>query len=149
MLVWFICACQCNIDYVIHLIQSSAPLRTICWIFIKPLPMDVHMQMWTWISVCIYIFLPTYICVYILSVLCVLCLDAQSCPTLCTPWTVALQAPLSKGVLQTRILKWVVMSSSRGSSQPRDRTQVSLIVGGFFAIWATKEAWYFICCYCC
>ena len=40
-----------------------------------------------------------------------------------TPWTVALQAPLSVGILQARILEWVAMSSSRGSSQSRDRTQ--------------------------
>ena len=37
-----------------------------------------------------------------------------------TPWTVALQAPLSMGVLQARILEWVAMPSSKGSSQPRD-----------------------------
>ena len=35
------------------------------------------------------------------------------------PWTVACQAPLSMGILQERILEWVVMLSSRGSSQPR------------------------------
>ena len=43
-----------------------------------------------------------------------------------TPWTVALQAPLSMGILQARILEWVPMPSSRGSSRPRDRTGVSL-----------------------
>ena len=53
-----------------------------------------------------------------------------------TPWTIAHQGPLSMGILQTRILEWVAMPSSRGSSQPRDRTQVSCIAGGFFAIWA-------------
>ena len=37
-----------------------------------------------------------------------------------TPWTVARQAPLSMGILQTRILEWVAIPSSRGSSQPRD-----------------------------
>ena len=42
-----------------------------------------------------------------------------------TPWTVARQAPLSMGILQGRILKWVAMTASRGSSQPRDQTQVS------------------------
>jgi len=36
------------------------------------------------------------------------------------------------GILQTRILEWVAMPSSRGSSQPRDGTQVSHIAGGFF-----------------
>ena len=39
-----------------------------------------------------------------------------------TLWTVAHQAPLSMGVLQARILEWVAMPSSRGSSQARDRT---------------------------
>ena len=43
------------------------------------------------------------------------------------------------GILQTRILEWVAMPSSRGSSQPRNWTQVSRIAGGFFIIWATKE----------
>ena len=57
-----------------------------------------------------------------------------------TPGTVAHQAPLSVGILQARILEWVEMPVSRGSSQSRDQTQVSHIAGGFFTIWATKEA---------
>ena len=44
------------------------------------------------------------------------------------------------GILQARILEWVTDPFSRGSSQPRDQTQVSGIVGGFFTSWATKEA---------
>ena len=48
------------------------------------------------------------------------------------------------GILQARILEWVAMPSSRGSSQPRDRTQVPWIAGGFFAIWAPREALGFI-----
>ena len=51
-----------------------------------------------------------------------------------TPWTVARQAPLSMWILQARILEWVAMSSSKGSSQPRDRTQISHTAGGFFTI---------------
>ena len=47
-----------------------------------------------------------------------------------TPWT----------VLQARILEWVTIPFSRGSSQTRDRIQVSHIAGGFFTIWATREA---------
>ena len=57
-----------------------------------------------------------------------------------TPWTVACQAPLSMGILQARILEWVAMPSSRGSSQPRDQTQVSCTAGRFFTIWDTREA---------
>ena len=45
-----------------------------------------------------------------------------------------------RGILQARILAWVAFPFSRGSFQPRDRTQVSHIAGGFFNSWATKEA---------
>ena len=44
-----------------------------------------------------------------------------------TPWTAACQAPLSMELLQARALEWVAISSSRGSSPPRDRTCVSCI----------------------
>ena len=44
------------------------------------------------------------------------------------------------GILQTRILEWVVIPFSRGSSWPRDGTQVSCIAGRFFIVWATREA---------
>ena len=44
------------------------------------------------------------------------------------------------GILQARILKWVAIPFSRGSSQPRDGTQVSHFAGRFFTSWATKEA---------
>ena len=44
------------------------------------------------------------------------------------------------GILQARILEWVAFPFSRGSSQPRDWTQVSHIAGGFFTSWATREA---------
>ena len=56
------------------------------------------------------------------------------------PWTVARQAPRSMWNLQARILDWVAMSSSRGSSQPRNWTGISCIAGGFFTSWATREA---------
>ena len=44
------------------------------------------------------------------------------------------------GILQARILKWVAVPFSRGSSQPKDQTQVSHIAGGFFTSWATRES---------
>ena len=49
-----------------------------------------------------------------------------------TTRTVALQAPLSMGILQARRLEWVAMPSPRGSSQLRDQTQVSRVAGEFF-----------------
>ena len=45
-----------------------------------------------------------------------------------------------RGTVQARILDWVAFPFSRGSSQLGDWTQVSCIAGGFFAIWATREA---------
>ena len=60
-----------------------------------------------------------------------------------TPRTVARQAPLSMGFLQARILEWVAMPFSRGSSRPRDRTCISVssaVAGGFFTTNATWEA---------
>ena len=59
-----------------------------------------------------------------------------------TPWTGTLQAPLSMEIFQARILEWVAMPSSRGSSQPRDRTRISRIAGGFFIVSATRETQY-------
>ena len=52
-----------------------------------------------------------------------------------TPWTIQ-----SMQFFQARILEWVAFPFSRGSSQPRDRTQVSHMAGRFFTIWATREA---------
>ena len=54
--------------------------------------------------------------------------------TVCDPCTVVRQAPLSMQILQARILEWVAMPFSGGSSQPRDRTQVSRIAGTFYTI---------------
>ena len=45
-----------------------------------------------------------------------------------TPWTIIHQAPLSMGILQARILEWVAMPSSRGSSRPRDEIRDSYIL---------------------
>ena len=44
------------------------------------------------------------------------------------------------GILQARILGWEAVPPSRGSSQTKDQTQVSCIVGRFFTVWATREA---------
>ena len=60
---------------------------------------------------------------------------AQLCLTLCDPRDYTVH-----GILQARILEWVAFPFSRGSSQPRDWTQVSHIAGRFFTSWATKEA---------
>ena len=58
-----------------------------------------------------------------------------------TPWTVAYQASqvTAHGVFQARVLEWVAISFSRGSSWPRDRTWVHCIAGRRFTIWATGK----------
>ena len=61
-------------------------------------------------------------------------LVAQSCLTLCSPMDCSPQGSSAYGIFQARILEWVVISFSRGSSQPRDRTQASHIAGGLFTV---------------
>ena len=58
---------------------------------------------------------------------------AQLCPALCDPMDYT-----AHGILQARILEWVAYPFSRGSSQPRNRTWVSHLAGGFFANWVIK-----------
>ena len=57
-----------------------------------------------------------------------------------TPWTSSLPGSSLHGILQARVLEWVAISFSRGSSQPRDQTPVSRIPGRRFNLWATGEA---------
>ena len=64
---------------------------------------------------------------------------SQSCPTLCDPVDCSLPGSSVHGIFQARVLEWIAISFSRGSSQPRDRTQVSCIAGRRFTIWATRE----------
>ena len=64
---------------------------------------------------------------------------AQLCPNLCDPMDCSPPGSSVHGIFQARVLEWVAISFSRGSSWPRDRTQVSCIVGRCFTIWATRE----------
>ena len=68
----------------------------------------------------------------------------QLCPTLCNPRDGSSPGSPVTGILQARTLEWVAISFSRGSSRPRDRTQVSHIVGRHFTVWATREAQLFL-----
>ena len=67
------------------------------------------------------------------------CEVAQSYPTLCDPMDCSLPGSTIHGIFQARILEWVAISFSRRSSQPKDWTRVSSIVGRRFTIWATRE----------
>ena len=73
-------------------------------------------------------------------------LVTKLCPTLCDPMDCSPPGSSVRGILQTRILEWVAIWSSRGSSQPRDRThisnQVSLILGRFFTAEPPDNPWF-------
>ena len=61
------------------------------------------------------------------------------CPTLCDPMDCNLPGSFVHGIFQARVLEWVAVSFSRGSSQSGDWTQVSRIAGRSFTVWATRE----------
>ena len=64
---------------------------------------------------------------------------AQSCLPLCDHMDYSPPGPSVRGILQARILEWVAIPFSRGSSWPRDQIWVSSITGGFFNVWATLD----------
>ena len=76
-----------------------------------------------------------YVCVCV----CV-CSVAQSCPTLYNPMDCSPPGSTVREILQARILEWVAISYSRGSSQPRDETRVSCIGRQILYYHATWEA---------
>ena len=61
------------------------------------------------------------------------------CLTLCNPMDCSLPSSSVHGIFQARVLEWVAISFSRGSSWPRDRTRVSRIAGRHFTVRATRE----------
>ena len=65
---------------------------------------------------------------------------AQLCPTLCDSTECSLPGSSIHGIFPARILEWVVISFSRGSSWPRGWTWVSHIAGKLFTVWATGES---------
>ena len=68
----------------------------------------------------------------VLSMFCCCCLFTKSCPTFCDPMDCSSPGSSVHGISQARILEWIAISSSTGSSQPRDQTQVSCLAGRFF-----------------
>ena len=65
---------------------------------------------------------------------------SQSCPTLCDPIDCSLSGSSVHGIFQARVLEWIAISFSRGSSRPRNRIRVSHIAGRCLTVWATREA---------
>ena len=90
------------------------------------------------LCVCVCVCAPVCTCVC-WGHACVCVLISQSCLTLCNPLDCSLPGSSVHGILQARILEWVAISFSRGSSQPRNRSWVSRNTGRFFTIWATRH----------
>ena len=57
-----------------------------------------------------------------------------------SPMDCSLPGSSIHGILQVKILEWVAIPFTRGSSWPRDKTQISYIAGGFFTVWAISKA---------
>ena len=72
---------------------------------------------------------------------CVCVLVTQLCPTICHPMDYSLPGFSVHGILQARILEWIAMPFSRGTSHFRDWTLVSCITSRFFTIWATGKSY--------
>ena len=82
-----------------------------------------------------FLFLATFDSItYTFTFLVLVVLVAQSCPTLCDPMYYSPPGFSVHGILQARMLEWVAISFSRGSSGPKNQTQVSCIAGRFFTI---------------
>ena len=95
---------------------------------------------------CLNTFLSSLMPVYLHTSIkyhCALTKSLQSCLTLCDPMDSSPPGSSVHGILQARILGWVAMPSCRGSSQPRDWTQVfytsPALAGGFFTTSATMK----------
>ena len=124
------CGCPCGSTTAWHINMLTNPETLQAWfrsfIFIGAwLPLFIFIGVW--------LIVPLYVCAQLLS-------------------HVRLSPPGSSvhEIFQARILEWVAIPFSRGSSQPRDRTQVSCIAGGFFTMffimWATR-AHIYVCVY--
>ena len=122
----------------------------------------VYVCVYIYVCVCIYIYIYIYIhidtltgiacccCVYIytytyidtfMGILCCCCLVTKLSPAVCDPMKYSLPGSSVHGISQVRILEWVAMPSSRGSSWPRYLTQVFCIARFIFYCWATRETW--------
>ena len=75
-----------------------------------------------------------------IELLSVVSVKSLSLVQLWDPMDSSLPGSSNHGILQARVLEWVAISLSRGSSQPRDWTRVSCIAGRCFNLWATREA---------
>ena len=124
------------LDYTIILLWIFWGVLILCFIMAVPFCIHTHIHQCARIPVSPHSPLHLSSFYFFIFWQCVW-LVAQSCPTLCNPMECSPPGSSVHGILQARILEGVVMPSSRGSSQPRDWTQVSCTADRFFTIWAT------------
>ena len=133
----------CMINYMFTFWGCAKQVLTIFNLLVSFAVLFLTLLLLSFVSVPFYVLISYFLCS--LSSVCLIfkslvpCLVVQSCLTLCNPMDCSPPASSTQGILQERILEWVAMPSSRGSSQPRDQTQVSCIAGRFFTGWATRE----------
>ena len=87
-----------------------------------------------------YLCISSIICFWVVSFIVIVVQLLSHVRLFVTLWMVYCQTPLSMGFSQARILQWAAISSSRGSSQPRDRTHISCISRQIIYHCATWEA---------
>ena len=90
-------------------------------------------------------YLPLYICVCVC--VCVCAKSLQSCPTLCDPMDCNPSGSSVHGISQPGILEWVVISTSRGSSWPKDPNRISCTAGRFFTTTPLEKPWAITICH--
>ena len=136
----------CRITQIISLISFSILLTNVFdfgLIFCQLKTVIILKHKFNYNTPCLTVFQWLFIAFRILSKFSVSCESVSHsilCLALCNPMDCSLPGSSIHGIVQARILEWVAIPFSRGSSWPRDRTWVSCTAGRFFTIWATREA---------
>ena len=87
---------------------------------------------WVWVSVGVCVWVGGCVCICARTLTCTHTLSAQWCLTLCDSMDCSPPGSSDHGIFQVRIIEWVAIFSSRGSSRPRDQTCISCLVGRLF-----------------
>ena len=98
-----------------------------------------HLFLCVFMCVYIHMIYNYNFCVYIYIYMCICVLVVQFCPAPCSHTDCSPPGSSVHGIFQTRILEWISIPFSKGSSQPRNQTWVSCIAGKLFTDWASRE----------
>ena len=152
--------CQVPLSFTIpRVCSNSYPLSWWCYLTISSLglnPYLLRLLHWRWIlycwaigeapPVCGYPVFPTSFiektilshCIFLVPLSKIMCVSCSAVSNSATPCILPGSSVLK--ILQERVLEWVAIPFSQGSSWPRYQTLVSRIAGRFFTIWVTREA---------